>query len=137
MISGGAEMIRIPRARRTAAAWPSNPPTDDPVYDDTGTACIVPSVTAVIRGQDGGILLVHKTDNNLWALPGGARRASGVLGAIQGGVRTYLGGPDPPVVTCCATGGATWRGTARVSSVSRPSVASAASRRSCPASGRT
>jgi hypothetical protein len=63
-------------------------------------------VTAVIRGQDGAIVLVHKTDNNLWALPGGARRASGVLGAIQGDVRTYLGVPDPPVVTCCAIGGA-------------------------------
>jgi len=32
---------------------------------------IVPSVTAVIRNEDGHILLVHKTDNNLWALPGG------------------------------------------------------------------
>jgi hypothetical protein len=100
------------------------------VCDDTGTACIVPSVTAVIRGQDGGILLVHKTDNNLGHCREGREVLSGVLGAIQDGVRTYLGVPDPPAVTCCATGGASWRRTARVSSVSRPSAAWVASRRS-------
>jgi ADP-ribose pyrophosphatase YjhB (NUDIX family) len=32
---------------------------------------IVPSVTAVIRNDLGELLLVHKTDNDLWALPGG------------------------------------------------------------------
>src|ERR687885_2574179 len=32
---------------------------------------IVPSVTAVVRNEAGELLLVHKTDNNLWALPGG------------------------------------------------------------------
>jgi ADP-ribose pyrophosphatase YjhB (NUDIX family) len=32
---------------------------------------IVPSVTAVVTDPDGRILLVHKTDNGLWALPGG------------------------------------------------------------------
>lgn len=32
---------------------------------------IVPSVTAVVSDDDGAILLVHKTDNGLWALPGG------------------------------------------------------------------
>ncbi len=32
---------------------------------------IVPSVTAIIRNAQGDVLLVHKTDNNLWALPGG------------------------------------------------------------------
>ena len=32
---------------------------------------IVPSVTAVVRNDAGELLLVHKTDNNLWALPGG------------------------------------------------------------------
>ncbi|MFI6933102.1 NUDIX hydrolase [Streptomyces sp. NPDC050287] len=32
---------------------------------------IVPSVTAVARNEDGEVLLIHKTDNNLWALPGG------------------------------------------------------------------
>ena len=38
---------------------------------------IVPSVTAVIRNDLGELLLVHKTDNDLWALPGGgSTRAS-------------------------------------------------------------
>jgi ADP-ribose pyrophosphatase YjhB (NUDIX family) len=32
---------------------------------------IVPSVTAIVRDTEGALLLVHKTDNNLWALPGG------------------------------------------------------------------
>ncbi|MFJ6703870.1 MULTISPECIES: NUDIX hydrolase [unclassified Streptomyces] len=32
---------------------------------------IVPSVTAVARNKAGEVLLIHKTDNNLWALPGG------------------------------------------------------------------
>ncbi len=33
---------------------------------------LVPSVTAVVPNERGEILLVHKTDNDLWALPGGA-----------------------------------------------------------------
>ncbi|HZI97616.1 MAG TPA: NUDIX domain-containing protein [Actinomycetales bacterium] len=32
---------------------------------------IVPSVTAVVVDNTGDLLLVHKTDNDLWALPGG------------------------------------------------------------------
>ena len=32
---------------------------------------IVPSVTAIVRDRAGDLLMVHKTDNNLWALPGG------------------------------------------------------------------
>ncbi|MFD3578019.1 NUDIX hydrolase [Streptomyces sp. NPDC058644] len=32
---------------------------------------VVPSVTAVVRNSQGNILLIHKTDNGLWALPGG------------------------------------------------------------------
>jgi ADP-ribose pyrophosphatase YjhB (NUDIX family) len=32
---------------------------------------IVPSVTAVVTNKAGELLLVHKTDNGLWALPGG------------------------------------------------------------------
>ena len=33
---------------------------------------IVPSVTAIVPNDQGKLLLVHKTDNDLWALPGGA-----------------------------------------------------------------
>ncbi|WP_406304978.1 NUDIX domain-containing protein [Streptomyces sp. NBC_00885] len=32
---------------------------------------IVPSVTAVALNEAGELLLIHKTDNDLWALPGG------------------------------------------------------------------
>ena len=32
---------------------------------------IVPSVTAVVLNEQGELLLVHRTDNGLWALPGG------------------------------------------------------------------
>lgn len=32
---------------------------------------IVPSVTAVAVNEAGEVLLIHRTDNNLWALPGG------------------------------------------------------------------
>jgi ADP-ribose pyrophosphatase YjhB (NUDIX family) len=32
---------------------------------------IVPSVTAIVPNEQGELLLVHKTDNDLWALPGG------------------------------------------------------------------
>jgi ADP-ribose pyrophosphatase YjhB (NUDIX family) len=33
---------------------------------------IVPSVTAIVPNEHGAILLVHRTDNDRWALPGGA-----------------------------------------------------------------
>jgi 8-oxo-dGTP pyrophosphatase MutT (NUDIX family) len=32
---------------------------------------VVPSVVAIVRDDDGRILMIHKTDNDLWALPGG------------------------------------------------------------------
>ncbi|MEU9185940.1 NUDIX domain-containing protein [Streptomyces sp. NPDC048484] len=32
---------------------------------------VVPSVTAVVLDDDGRLLVIHKTDNDLWALPGG------------------------------------------------------------------
>ena len=33
---------------------------------------LVPSVTAIVPNERSHILMVHKTDNDLWALPGGA-----------------------------------------------------------------
>ncbi|WP_030751683.1 NUDIX hydrolase [Streptomyces sp. NRRL F-5135] len=36
---------------------------------------VVPSVTAVVQDSRGRLLLIHKTDNNLWALPGGGHDA--------------------------------------------------------------
>jgi ADP-ribose pyrophosphatase YjhB (NUDIX family) len=32
---------------------------------------VVPSVTVAVRNDDGDLLLIHKIDNDLWALPGG------------------------------------------------------------------
>ncbi len=32
---------------------------------------VVPSVVAAVRDDQGRVLLIHKTDNDLWALPGG------------------------------------------------------------------
>ncbi|SEL36978.1 NUDIX hydrolase [Streptacidiphilus jiangxiensis] len=32
---------------------------------------VVPSVVAVVRNLAGELLLIHRTDNDLWALPGG------------------------------------------------------------------
>ncbi|MFF0725172.1 NUDIX domain-containing protein [Streptomyces sp. NPDC004134] len=32
---------------------------------------VVPSVTAIVRDDSGRLLLIHKTDNDLWAVPGG------------------------------------------------------------------
>lgn len=32
---------------------------------------VVPSVVAIVEDGYGNVLMIHKTDNNLWALPGG------------------------------------------------------------------
>jgi 8-oxo-dGTP pyrophosphatase MutT (NUDIX family) len=32
---------------------------------------VVPSVVAIVLDEQGRILMIHKTDNDLWALPGG------------------------------------------------------------------
>lgn len=42
---------------------------DDPNAPSANS--VVPSVVAVVRDGDGRILMIHKTDNNKWALPGG------------------------------------------------------------------
>ncbi|MFF0145972.1 NUDIX domain-containing protein [Amycolatopsis sulphurea] len=42
---------------------------DDP--EAPAANSVVPSVTAVVRDDKGRVLLIHKIDNDLWALPGG------------------------------------------------------------------
>ncbi len=42
---------------------------DDPNAPEANS--VVPSVVAVVEDDHGRILLIHKTDNDLWALPGG------------------------------------------------------------------
>ncbi|WP_410580293.1 NUDIX hydrolase [Amycolatopsis sp. lyj-108] len=46
---------------------------NDPAAPDANS--VVPSVTVAIFNEQGGILLIHKVDNNLWALPGGGHDA--------------------------------------------------------------
>lgn len=36
---------------------------------------VVPSVTVAVRDEGGRLLLIHKVDNDLWALPGGGHDA--------------------------------------------------------------
>ena len=43
---------------------------DDP--DAPAANSVVPSVVAAVLDDAGRVLLIHKTDNDLWALPGGA-----------------------------------------------------------------
>lgn len=43
---------------------------DDPAAPSANS--LVPSVTAAVRDDRGRLLLIHKIDNNFWALPGGA-----------------------------------------------------------------
>jgi 8-oxo-dGTP pyrophosphatase MutT (NUDIX family) len=43
-------------------------------YDDPAAPApnsLVPAVTAVVTDDQGRLLLIHRTDNNRWALPGG------------------------------------------------------------------
>ena len=42
---------------------------DDP--DAPAANSIVPAVTAVVTDRDDQVLLIHRTDNDRWALPGG------------------------------------------------------------------
>ncbi|MFC5175601.1 NUDIX hydrolase [Nocardioides taihuensis] len=42
---------------------------DDP--DAPPANSVVPSVVAIVQDDDDRVLLIHKTDNDLWALPGG------------------------------------------------------------------
>ncbi|KRF28948.1 NUDIX hydrolase [Phycicoccus sp. Soil802] len=42
---------------------------DDP--DAPQANSVVPSVVAIVRDDDGRVLMIHKSDNDKWALPGG------------------------------------------------------------------
>lgn len=45
-------------------------------YDDPNAPTannIVVAVAAVVRNDDGDLLMIERTDNNLWAIPGGAQ----------------------------------------------------------------
>lgn len=43
---------------------------DDPDAPEINS--VVPSVTVAVRDDGGRLLLIHRTDNDLWSIPGGA-----------------------------------------------------------------
>ena len=53
---------------------------------------IVVAVMAVVRNEDGEVLLIQRTDNDLWAAPGGAQDiGESVIGAVEREVREETG----------------------------------------------
>jgi ADP-ribose pyrophosphatase YjhB (NUDIX family) len=51
---------------------------DDPNAPEANS--VVPSVVAVVEDDHGRILLIHKADNDLWALPGGGHDVGESIG---------------------------------------------------------
>ncbi|WP_147063915.1 NUDIX hydrolase [Knoellia locipacati] len=63
---------------------------DDPEAPKANS--VVPSVVAIVRDDDGRILLIHKTDNNLWALPGGGHEiGESIVGTVVREVKEETG----------------------------------------------
>ncbi|EHR50579.1 ADP-ribose pyrophosphatase [Saccharomonospora marina XMU15] len=63
---------------------------DDP--DAPPANSIVPAVTAVVRNESGEVLMIERTDNGLWALPGGAQDiGESVLDAVRREVEEETG----------------------------------------------
>lgn len=69
------------------------PKTD--YYDDPDAPqvnSIVPAVAAVVRNDKGDVLLIERTDNGFWALPGGAQEiGESVTDAVRREVREETG----------------------------------------------
>ncbi len=63
---------------------------DDP--DAPRANSIVVAVTAIVRNDDGDVLLIERTDNGLWAAPGGAQDiGESVLDTVVREVREETG----------------------------------------------
>jgi ADP-ribose pyrophosphatase YjhB (NUDIX family) len=63
---------------------------DDP--DAPRANSIVVAVTAIVRNDQGDVLLIERTDNGLWAAPGGAQNiGEGVIDAVVREVREETG----------------------------------------------
>ena len=60
---------RLGTVRRSLLTMARKDYIDDP--DAPAANSVVPSVVAVVLNDQGQLLLIHKTDNDLWALPGG------------------------------------------------------------------
>jgi ADP-ribose pyrophosphatase YjhB (NUDIX family) len=53
---------------------------------------IVPAVTAIVQNNRGELLMIERTDNGLWAVPGGAQDlGESVTGAVRREVREETG----------------------------------------------
>ncbi|RJS47447.1 NUDIX hydrolase [Nocardioides cavernaquae] len=64
---------------------------------------VVPSVVAVVRDGDGRVLMIHKTDNDKWALPGGGHEiGESIADAVVREVKEETG-YDVEVVTITGT----------------------------------
>lgn len=62
---------------------------DDP--DAPKVNSVVPSVTAAVLNDEGQILLIHKVDNDLWALPGGHDAGESITTTVVREVREETG----------------------------------------------
>lgn len=64
-------------------------------YNDPEAPCansIVVAVTAIVRNDDGDVLLIERTDNGLWAAPGGAQDiGENIVSAVEREVREETG----------------------------------------------
>lgn len=74
---------------------------DDP--DAPAINSVVPSVVAIVRNKDGQVLLIHKTDNDLWALPGGGHEpGESITQTVVREVKEETG-YDVEVIRLCGT----------------------------------
>ena len=64
-------------------------------FDDPGAPAatsVVPSVVAIVQDDRGRILLIHRTDNDLWALPGGGHEiGESIAGTVVREVKEETG----------------------------------------------
>ena len=63
---------------------------DDPHAPEPNS--VVPSVVAVVQDAENRVLMIHKTDNDKWALPGGGHEIGGICieVAADDGTRVLL-----------------------------------------------
>ena len=64
-------------------------------FDDPGAPAatsVVPSVVAIVQDDRGRVLLIHRTDNDLWALPGGGHEiGESIAGTVVREVKEETG----------------------------------------------
>jgi hypothetical protein len=68
---------------------------DDPAAPEPNS--LVPAAVAVVAREDGAVLLIRRTDNGNWALPGGAIEMNESVADVA--IRETFGESTPPPVT--------------------------------------